>query len=296
MTEEPLPGASLEADSRPAAAGGPPAWALYMVGLALVLCFGECLVWMVERWWNAEYYGHGFLIPLVSGYLIFQQRETLRQLPREGFKAGLGVMGLGLALHVLATYLGVNFGSGFAFVITLYGVVLWFWGWPVARSVAFAIAYLGFMVPVERLLVDRLAQPMQLMGSRFGGEFANAIGIPAQTIGTAVHIPGYTFEVAVACSGLKSVISMSALGTLYAYMLVAPLWKRLALIALSLPVALVANSARIALTLVLGRTFGAHAAEGFTHTVSGVIVFVFALIGMVIAGRALGCKQIRDDV
>ena len=273
-----------------------PPWALYSVAILLAVCFSEYLVWMVERWWTGEYYGHGFLIPIISGYIISQKRATLKDLPREGFGVGLPVMALGLGLHVAATYLGVNFPSGVAFIIALYGAVIWLWGWPVARTVAFPIAYLCFMVPVERLLVDKLAQPMQLWGASTGGRFAQAIGIPVKIEGTSIQIPDYTFGVAVACSGLKSVISMTALGTLYAYMVVAPWWKRVVLIIVSLPVALAANVTRIAVTLVLGRIFGGKAAEGFTHTASGVLVFVFALLGLFLVGSAMGCKQIRDDI
>jgi exosortase len=280
----------------PTAGAAVPAWALYVVAIAFAICFSEYLVWMVERWWTGEYYGHGFLIPIISGYLIAQKRSILKDLPREGFRAGLPLMAFGLVLHVYATYLGVNFASGFSFLIAFYGAIIWLWGWPVARCIAFPIAYLVFMVPLERLLVDRLAQPMQLWGAKVGGAFSQAIGIPTQVEGVKVHIPNYTFEVAVACSGLKSVISMSALGTLYAYMVVAPWWKRAILIAATLPVALAANVSRIAVTLVLGQTFGEKAAEGFTHTASGVLVFVFALIGLFLVGGAMGCTKIRDDI
>lgn len=267
-----------------------------MVGAALCLCYGDYLLWMFERWWKDEYYGHGFLIPVISGWLIWRHWDDLKKLPRESFGLGLVVMGLGLVLHVAATWLGVNFPSGFAFIITLYGAIIWLWGWPVGRAIAFPVAYLVFMVPVARLLVDQFAQPLQLFSAGLGGGLAIAIGIPTEIEGTMIHIPEYTFEVAIVCSGLKSTIAMSALAALYAYMMDVAMWKRLVIVVSSIPVALAANAGRIFVTLVLGRTFGSEAAEGFFHSVSGVVVFLFGLIGLFMVGAVLKCTKMRADI
>jgi exosortase len=205
-------------------------------------------------------------------------------------------MGAGLGLHVVATFTDVNFASGFAFIVVLYGAIIWLYGWPVARAVAFPVAYLVFMVPLGRVLVDMFAQPMQLFSAQYGAVVARALGIPAQTEGTTIHIPNYTFEVAIACSGLKSVISMSALGTLYAYMVDAALWKRIVIVAASFPVAIAANGGRITATLILGRIFGQRAAEGFFHSFSGMLVFLLALLGLFLVGAILQCTRMRDDI
>ena len=271
-----------------------PAWSMYIAGAALVLCYAEYLLWMLQRWWRDEYYGHGVFIPLVSGFIIYRASSRLKQLPRERFAWGMPVAALGVLLHIAATYTDVHAASGFAFLITLYGLAIWTWGWPIARAVAFPAFYLVFMVPVARVLVDQFAQPLQLFSAKFGAEFASAIGIPTTREGTIIHIPDYTFEVAIICSGLKSAIAMSALGTLYGYLVRGKLWQRLVIVAASIPVALVANGSRIALTLILGRVFGAEAAEGFFHTASGAFVFIVALIGLFLTGLVLGCSKIRE--
>lgn len=273
-----------------------PPWAPYLLGLGLLLCFSHHLVWLWERWMNDEFYGHGMFIPIISGYIVFRHLPQIRALPRRDFAFGLPVMAIGIAAHIAATWLDVNFPSGFAFILTLYGLVIWLWGWPVARAVAFPFLYLVFMVPVARFLVDQYAQPMQRMSAAAGGAVAGAIGIPAVIDGTKISIPEYTFEVAIACSGLKSAVSMTALGALYAWLVVAPFWKRATIFAASLPVALLANGSRITLTLVLARTFGPKAAEGFTHTASGIVVFLVALVGLFMVGAILKCSRIRDDI
>ena len=114
--------------------------------------------------------------------------------------------------------------------------------------------------------------------------------------GTLIQTPMYTFEVAIPCSGLKSTIAMTALAALFAYLLVAPLWKKLLLFVAAFPVALLANTVRIFLTVVLGTTLGPEAAEGFFHSVSGIMVFLVALAGLFGVGRLLGCLQLREDI
>jgi len=120
--------------------------------------------------------------------------------------------------------------------------------------------------------------------------------VPVHLYGTTIEIPEYTFEVAQACSGLKSSIAMSALAALFAYMIVAPMWKRVLVFAAGLPVALVANAARISFTLMLGKAFGTEAAEGFFHSVSGIMVFLIGLFGLFLIAKALGCDKLRDDI
>ncbi len=273
----------------------PPAY-LYFVLAALLLCFGQYILWMLDRWWNDEYYGHGLIVPIISGFLLYRKKDEFLAQPSVGHRFGLPLILIGLAMHLVATWWDVNFGSGFALIVTIFGVCIWLYGLPATRVAAFPLAYLAFGVPIARLLVDQFAQPLQIFSAQFGAAFSTAIGIPTVREGTVIHIPEYTFEVAIVCSGLKSAIAMTALGALYAYLVVAPMWKRVAIVVLSVPVALFANGSRIALTLILGRIFGSKAAEGFFHEASGIFVFLMALIGLFIVGTVLKCSKIRDDI
>lgn len=273
-----------------------PAGYLYFVVAALLLCFGQYILWMLERWWNDEYYGHGLLVPIISGFLLYRKKDEIAAQPATGHALGLPLIVAGILMHLVATWWDVNFGSGFALIVTLFGAMIWLYGLPATRTAAFPLAYLAFGVPMARMLVDQFAQPLQIFSAQFGAFFATAIGIPTVREGTVVHIPEYTFEVAIVCSGLKSAIAMTALGALYAYMVDAAMWKRVTIVILSVPVALFANGSRIALTLILGRVFGSKAAEGFFHEASGMFVFIMALIGLFIVGTVLKCSRIRDDI
>lgn len=273
-----------------------PVFVLVLVVLTLLAAFSQHFVWLVQKGWHNEYYGHGFLIPLISAYFIYRRLPHLRALPREGFVWGLPLIIGGLALHLLAIDKDVNFVQGFALVIIIAGLVTWLWGNKVAIDIAFPLAFLVFMVPLGRLLVDQFAQPMQLWGARLAGGSAAFMGIPVKVEGTAMVIPDFTLEVAIPCSGLKSAIALTALGALYGYLLVGPLWKRWVVFAASLPIALLANGIRLWLTLVLASSVGPGAAEGFFHSVSGMFVFVIALIGLFAFGSLLGCTTIREDI
>ena len=277
--------------------GAGPSWAQILIAAALLIaCFNQYIVWMADRWWRDEYYGHGMFIPLVSGYLISRRAAALRALPQRNFARGLPIIALGLGLHLLASTADVNFPSGFGLVLTIFGMTVWLWGWPVARGCAFPIAFLAFMVPLGRLLVDKAGMPMQLLAAQLGGTFAAHVGIPVHIEGTTLSVPGYTFAVAAACSGLKSVIAMTALAALYAYLVQARLWQRVLIVAGCVPVALLSNAIRVAVTLVLGKALGRGAAEGFLHTASGALVFIVALIGLTLLASLLQCNQLRDDV
>lgn len=162
--------------------------------LALVVAgaYHEYLAWMFEQWWKDPYYGHGFLIPLVSGYLIWRQRGRLVALPREGATLGLWVAGAGMLVHLAGLFVGAHFISGFALVATLYGLVIWLWGRPVARALWFPFAFLVFMIPLARLLVDRLAQPMQMMSAQGAGRLTNLLIGGVQVEGVSLidpHLP-----------------------------------------------------------------------------------------------------------
>ena len=268
---------------------------LAIAGL-LVYLFRANLGWLFQTWRLDEYYTHGFLIPLISGYIIYRQAGSLAALPKTGHVWSIVVLVPTICLHFAATYLDVNFAISFALIGWLIGLTWLLWGWPVLTRLLFPLAFLGFMVPLGKLLIDQVSQPMQVLGAKMAGISAQMLGMPIRIEGVSLETPDYTFEVAEACSGLKSAIAMLALGALLAYLVKAPTWKRLVIFASSLPVAILANAIRIWLTVMLGTALGHEAAEGFFHTASGMIVFVLAFLGLFGVTVLLKCRRLRDDI
>lgn len=268
-------------------------WAVIVL---LVVCFAAYVQWMWQIWMRSEYYGHGFIIPVISGYLIYRRRSELLQVAPETDLRGLALLLPGLGFFLAAINRDVNFVQGFAMVIVFGGLIMLLWGPGRAKLLLFPVAFLAFMIPVDRLLVQQFSNPLQIYGAAVAAHTVGFIGVPVELRGTTIAIPDYTFEVAQACSGLKSIIAMSALAALFAFLVDGPPWKRVLLFVAGAPIAMGANSVRITFTLILGRAFGPEAAEGFFHTLSGLMVFILALIGLFLMARLLRCDAMRQDI
>ena len=293
MTEQPESHTDIESRGTASIATVAPPVLLFILALAV---FWPNLVWLVQTWTADEFYNHGFLIPLISGYLVYRKWHRLGSLPRTGHGWGVALIVASVCLHLVATYLDVNFVSTFALIGVLAGLVWWLWGWQVFDEVAFPFGFLVFMVPLGKLLIDQVAQPMQVVGAKLAGGAAQFLGMPVAIDGITLSTPEYTFEVAIACSGLKSAIAMLALGALLAFLVKGAWWQRIIIFASALPVAILANAVRIWLTLIMGRSLGEKAAEGFFHTFSGALVFLLAFLGLFGVTSLLQCRQLRDDI
>jgi len=274
----------------------PAAWgqAGVLLGL-LAFVFGPTWAWAVGIWRESEYYGHGFLIIPVSGYLAWRLARR-RPMPGGSNWPGLLLTGFGLVLHLGGRLLDVWFPSGFGFVVALGGLVWWLWGAKTARHFWFPIVYLAFAVPLERILVLQLAQPLQLGSTAAAAVVLKSAGLPIEHEGTTLRVPDYTFEVGVPCSGLKTAIAMTALSALVGYLMTGVWWARLGIFFAGVPLALVANALRIVVVLVLASTVSPAVAEGFFHTASGLLVFALGVGGMLLVARFLGCRAIRSDI
>lgn len=280
------------------APGHLPLAVLAQVGLLIGLLawiFGPTWVWAAEIWRKSEYYGHGFLILPISAYLAWRLWRTRPAVGGTRWP-GLPLMAAGLALHVLARRYDVWFPSGFGFLMVVGGLVWWLAGTATARHFWFPIAFLAFAVPLERILVLQFAQPLQLGSSTVAEKILKAAGMPVTQLGTTLKTTGYTFEVAIPCSGLRSSIAMSALAALMAYLAAGRTWARLVVFAAGVPVALAANACRIVLTLVLATAISPVLADGFFHTASGLVVFGIAVAGLLVIARLVGCGRMRTDI
>ena len=263
-------------------------------GLAVAL-YWPVLWWMGGLWTTDAYYGHGVLVPIVSGVLAWRSRSRAAAVPITGGPAGLLVVMGALLLGWFGYWFDVHFVWGFSFVALLCGLVWWLFGGPTFRILWFPLVFMFFMVPVGRLLVDQLSNPLQRLATEAATGGLHCIGVPVVAEGTSIHAPGYIFRVAAACSGLKSLIALGTLTVLVAYALSGPAWKRLLLAAAAIPVAILANIVRIIVVVLVGTSFGERAAEGFFHQGSGVLVFLVALFLLVGLGGLMGCRAIRDD-
>lgn len=270
----------------------------WSVGSIYALAFGALALVYVPVLWNLfgdwatdPNYSHGFIIPFAVAFILWQQRDLLRSIP-----ARPSHWGLALAFVAEAEYLVGFLGAEYflqrtSLLLLLAGGILYLYGWRHLRSQLFSLALLFFAIPLPTIVFNAIAFPLQLLASTWAAALLNFSGIPVFREGNIIQLPQRTLDVAEACSGIRSLFSLIALAMLVAYFVPVRLWKRLLLVASSVPLALAANAFRIAATGWLGRWFGPEASEGFFHAFSGWLIFVIAFAGLLAEATFLSRRK-----
>jgi exosortase len=192
----------------------------------------------------------------------------------------------GIAL-LLAGLLGAElFVSRVSILGTLAGMILFLYGWSYLRILAFPLAFLLLMIPIPAIIFNQITFPLQLLASRAGEYAISTAGIPVLREGNVIVLANTTLEVAEACSGIRSLITLITLGLVYGYCADPRGWVRTFLVLSAVPIAIVANGARVAGTGMAAHWWGPEAAEGFFHEFSGWIVFIAAFT-MILAMHGL---------
>jgi exosortase len=246
--------------------------------LSFALLYRHVLAKLVHDWGADENYSHGFLVIPLALYFAWERRARLAALPRQPSSAGLLLI-VGSVTVLVAGVLGAELFLSRVSLIGLVAGTIWFvFGWPHLRLLTFPLAFLFLMIPIPTILFNQIAFPLQLLASRFGEGALRVCGIPVLREGNVIVLATTTLEVAEACSGIRSLISLLTLGLVYGYFVDRrPLVR--AVIALStIPIAIVANGLRVAGTGVAAHYIGREAAQGFFHTFSGWLVFVVAFM------------------
>lgn len=258
------------------------------VFVLMVLLYAPVMIGLAGEWYHDDNYSHGFLIPLISGFLIWKKRARLKELINpSGDIGGVVLVMLGMAMFVLANAAAEYFTLRVSLVVTLFGLVWYLLGRKVATAAWFEILFLLFMIPLPYVLYYSLTFPMQLLATKVTVKLLNLIGMTAVRQGNIIHLPGYSLEVAEACSGLRSLISLLALGAVYARLTQKGLPRQIVLFASTIPIAVAANIFRVFFTAVGAYTISRELAEDFLHTLSGMMVFIVAFIMLFIFGAIL---------
>ena len=252
------------------------AWAAFLTGL-LVLLYFPILKLLVYQWGTDPDYGHGFFVPLFSGYVLWRERErwttTAIKPSNFGFVVMLGAVGL-LLLGSLGAEL---FTSRFSLLILLVGMILFLAGWKMLRAVSFPLSYLMWMIPLPVIIYNQITFPLQLIASRLATAWLELARVPVLRDGNILIMSNYSLEVVEACSGIRSLMTLMALAVAYGYLVSPQRWVRYILAAIMVPIAIITNAIRIMGAGILARHFGPQAAEGFLHEFSGWTIFMVAL-------------------
>ena len=248
---------------------------------ALVAVLYYKILWnLAIHWWQDPNFSHGFFVPLFSGWILWANRKKLAQLPVRPSWSGLVLIALSLAMLVVGVLGSELFLQRVSLISLLAGLVVYMLGWTYYRAVFFAWAFLLFMIPIPAILFNQVTFPLQLLASQVASTLLPLFGVPILREGNVLHLPAMPLEVAEACSGIRSLMSLGTLAIVYGYFLEPRTWARVALAIAAIPIAVAANASRIVGTGLLVQYWDPDKALGFFHEFSGLVIFVvsFALL------------------
>lgn len=266
------------------ARSGSVAW--LVVGLSSLLVYGPLLLGLIRDWASDDNYSHGFAVLPLAAYFAWERRHSGHDGPSESRLGGLGLVGIGLAMFLVGQLGAERFISRVSLVVVLSGSTVYCWGWRTLRRLVFPFAFLLLMIPMPALVFNQVAFPLQLAASDLGAKVLAAVGVPVLREGNLVFLARTTLEVAEACSGIRSLISLFTVGVVYGYFSDDRVAVRWAIALVTIPIAIVANGVRVAGAGLLSHRYGDAAARGFVHAFSGWLMFAFAF-GLLFAAALL---------
>jgi len=255
-------------------------------GALLVLCYATILYRMGVQWATDENMGHGFLVPLFAGFVAWQRRNTLAATPMRPNGWGLVLVVWGAVQAVIATLGSELFTARLAFVIALFGVILYLGGKEWIKVLLFPLLLLLFMIPIPAIIYAALTLKLQMLASELGEIMIGWMGIPVLRAGNTLQLPSQTLDIAEACSGIRSLLSLGFLSLVYAYLTDKRVWMRWALLIATVPIAIAANGVRVAVTGLLSQ-INTQLAQGAYHEGEGYIVFIVAMVALIATHRLL---------
>jgi len=275
-------------------------WSWSLTALAAVVAilsvwpFWDGLTRMWGWWIDSPEYSHGLLIPPVAAFLIWQQKDRLERMSFDGSWWGVVVILCGGAMLLVGQLGTVYTIVQYAYVVTLYGLILSFLGWRAFRLIAVPLLILMFMIPLPQFVLANLSTKLQLLSSQIGVAVMRVFDVTVFVEGNVIDLGGYKLQVAEACSGLRYLFPLMTLGFLMAYFYKGALWKRIVLFFSSIPITVLMNSIRVGVIGVTVEHWGIAMAEGFLHEFQGWMIFMISMtmmLGEIVLLNRLGWEQ-----
>jgi exosortase len=241
------------------------------------LVFAPVVPQMVSTWLQHSDNSHAVLVPFISLYFAWTKRRELAAVEFNGSFWGGIFLASCLVIYLVSYIGGIAFFFRLMIVGSLIGLVWNCYGWPALRVLAFPLVFLFFMVPVPDTLLNLVSFPLQLQATKISVWIINVFGMPVYREGNMLYFAQAQLEVAEACSGIRSIISLVMLSVLLSYISTSGFLQKAILVACAIPAAMMANILRVSGTGILAHFFGDQVARGFLHDFSGMVVFAFGL-------------------
>ena len=256
--------------------------ALGLAVAATVALYVPILIVLVGDWTEYPSLSHGFAVPLISAYLLWNRRHLLAEASVKGSLTGLPVIVAALAMLVIGSLGGESFVARLSLPLTLVGVVLFLMGERVLRQAWVAIAYLAFMIPLPYLTLKALTYQSRLFDAGLTATALGWLGVPVLQNGVMLQLPNMTLEVADECSSVPAIAALLALGAAYAQLQARPTWIRAALTLAAAPLGLLSNIIRLILTALSAYHLGPIALNNVIHKFNGTSVFLATVVLLVV--------------
>jgi exosortase len=255
-----------------------PFWQAAVLAAFSLWLYGPTIYHLVLQWAATDSdFSHGFFVPLFSAFVLWQERRRLSEIILKPSWSGLAVIAFALCVLIIGQLGAELFLARISMLLLIAGLVVLFAGWNFFRAVLFPWAFLLFMIPIPTLLYNQITFPLQLLASRVAADVLQLLNVPVLREGNVITLPNIVLEVAKACSGIRSLMSLTCLAIIYGYLMERRITVRWALALISLPIAVAANSARIIGTGLMAQYWDPDKAKGFYHIFEGWLVFVVSL-------------------
>ena len=262
-------------------------WQLGVLAALALWLYWSTLAHLLGQWWQDPNFSHGFFVPLFSAFVLWQQRTKLASIPPRPSWFGLPILALGMCTLIVGQMGAELFLSRVSLLLVLAGLVVFFFGWSLFQATLFPWLFLLLMIPIPAIIFNQITFPLQLLASRVAATVLPLLGVPILREGNVINLPFLSLEVADACSGIRSLISLLTLAIIYGYLLEKRTWVRCLLAISSVPIAVLANSIRIIGTGLMVQYWDPDKAEGYFHASWGWIIFVVSLAMLYVLHRVL---------
>jgi exosortase len=238
---------------------------------------------MISEWYDNPDHSHGFLIPFIAAYFVWDGRLTLTSIEIRPTNWGILILLSGIIMYFLGQLGAAHTTTRVSLLITLAGIFIFLYGKNMFRSIMFPFMFLFLMIPAPRYLYDLIAFPLKLFVTKYSVLLLDNLGIMVIREGNVIMMENITLQVVDACSGIRSLISIIVVAITLAYITQQTAFKRGIIILSAIPISVIANMGRIVVTGIMARYYGSIAAEGFFHDFAGLAVFGFEafLIGAI---------------
>ena len=272
-----------------------PWWQAVTLILLLSWLYASILFHLAQQWWHDPNFSHGIFVPLFSLFVLWQERARLAALPAAPSAWGLLIAAFALCVLTVGVLGAELFLARFSLLLLIAGLVIYFLGWRFFRAVLFPWAFLILMIPIPAILFTQITFPLQILASKLAALVLPLAGVPVLREGNIIHLPAMSLEVAQACSGIRSLLSLMTLSIIYGFLTETRIVIRVFLALASIPIAVAANSLRIVGTGLLVQYWGPERAEGFFHLFSGWLIFVVSLVMLFLLHQLLRLGEPAEE-